>query len=95
MKRWQYHCSNSSGLCDRCGQEFGQHFSGDYYCPQNMLSICRERDNLEYRNARLRVALKKALALLRQYHLGDDSPLGQRTADFEDSIKSLIRGPNS
>lgn len=31
--RTQFHCSNTSNLCDRCGKALSLHSVGDYYCP--------------------------------------------------------------
>ena len=32
--RPQFHCSNPDGICDRCGQKFSSHETGNYFCPR-------------------------------------------------------------
>jgi hypothetical protein len=33
VTRKQFHCSNTSNLCDHCGKAMCLHSTGDYYCP--------------------------------------------------------------
>lgn len=51
--REQFHATDASGRCQRCGRRMEEHEGGDYWCPQVADAVKRQR--LENLRVHLRV----------------------------------------